>query len=180
MNVNPKTGELIMHEANPYVKMFQLGANELAVMDREFGPLQAAAGFTPEEWGLLTQKTCWTKAERMGIGSIISNMVSITLLVSGLPATSLPGSYVACCIAKIISPCNRLVAAANAPASFDAMSASGIGQESIEIQTTEKQMYALVELFSSQDYSALENFKIDELVQALVIVDQMKEEEQSA
>lgn len=154
---------------NTFQQLFLLGANELAIAGIEYGPDQQAAGFTQEEWLLLTSPECWTKSEQMKMPSIISNAISITLRTAGLPAVPLPGAYVAAVICKLVSPCNRLVAAASAPESFDAMSAVGLVAESMKVITTQEQMYALVIYFSSAQFGALENFAIDEVVAAAVI-----------
>lgn len=152
-----------------YQQLFLLGANELAVAGTDYGPLQQAAGFTQDEWLLLTAPQCWTKSEQMKVPSILSNCVSITLRTAGLPPVPLPGAYVAAVICKLIAPCNRLVAASSAPESFDVMSAVGLTGESVKIITTKEQMYALVVYFSSAEFGALESFALDAITQALVI-----------
>lgn len=158
---------------NTYQNLFLLGANVLASVARSaYGPVQQAAGFTSDEWNLLTSPDCWTKAEQMKIGSILANAVSITLRTAGLPPVPLPGAFVAAVICKLCAPCNRLVAAASAPESFDVMSAVGITSDSLKIITSKEQMYALVVYFSSAEYGALEQFNVDEVAAAQVILDQ--------
>lgn len=158
---------------NTFQQLFLTGANELATAGIDYGPDQQAAGFTLDEWTLLTQPECWTRAEQMKLESIISNAISITLRIAGLPAVPLPGAYCAAVICKLIAPCNRLLAAAACPESFDAMSASGIAQESVKVITTKEQMYALVIYFSSADFTALQGFRIDDEVAAAVIAEQL-------
>ncbi len=160
---------------NTYQQLFLLGANELASTPKEYGPEQQAAGFTKDEWDLLTDATCWTKSEQMKIGSILSSAVSITLRTAGLPPTPLPGAFVAAVICKLVAPCNRLVAATSAPESFDAMSAVGLTTESVKIITSKEQMYALVLYFSSAEFGALERYRIDPEVEAAVIQQQLEE-----
>lgn len=154
---------------NSYQQLFLLGANELASFPAEYGAYQQAAGFTKVEWDLLTSKMCWTKAEQMKIDKMIASAVSITLRVAGLPPVPMPGAYVAAVICKLCAPCNRLVAAASAPESFDVMSASGIAEASVINITTKQQMYALVVYFSSAVFGALEGFRLDEMVEESVI-----------
>lgn len=154
---------------NTFHQLFLLGANRLATMDLQYGPEQQEAGFTQEEWLLLTQEECWSKAQQMQMPTIISALVSITLRIGGLPAIPLPGAFVAACICKVVQPCNRLLAAASAPESFDAMSAAGLTAESQKIITSKEQMYALVVYFSSAEYGALESFPIDDIIAAAVI-----------
>lgn len=154
---------------NTYQQLFLVGANELATAPKAYGPEQQAAGFTQEEWELLTAEECWTKAEQMKISSILSSAVSITLRTAGLPPVPLPGAYVAACICKLVAPCNRLIAAASAPESFDAMSAVGIVGESLKVITSKEQMYALVVYFSSAEFGALEGFKVDEFTEETVV-----------
>lgn len=160
---------------NTFQQLFLLGANQLVAAGTAYGPDQQAAGFTQEEWETLTQEECWTKAQQMKIASIIGGAVSITLRVAGLPAVPLPGAFVAATICKLCAPCNRLVAASSAPESFDALSASGITGEPVEIITTKSQMYALVVYFSSAEFGALENVALNAAVQDLVIQQQASE-----
>lgn len=155
---------------NTFHQLFLLGANSLAVAPVDYGPEQQAAGFTKEEWDLLTATECWTKAEQMKVPSILSSAVSITLRTAGLPPVPLPGAYVAAVICKLVAPCNRLIAAASAPESFDIMSAVGLTGESQKIITSKEQMYALVVYFSSAEFAALGNFPVDPLVEAEVIL----------
>lgn len=160
---------------NTYHQLFLLGANQLAAAGKEYGPEQQAAGFTKDEWDLLCDPTCWTKSEQMKIGSILSSAISITLRTAGLPPTPLPGAFVAAVICKLVAPCNRLIAAASAPESFDVMSAVGITGESQKIITSREQMYALVVYFSSAEYGALESFRLDPEIEAGVIREQLEE-----
>lgn len=142
---------------NTFQQLFLLGANQLVAAGTEFAAEHQAAGFTQEEWDVLTSPICWTQPEQMKIQSIISNAISITLRTAGLPASPLPAPYLAATICKYVAPCNRLVAAASCPESFDAMSASGITSEPVEIITSKSQMLALVVYFSSAEFGALEN-----------------------
>lgn len=160
---------------NTYQQLFLLGANELATAGLEYGPEQQAAGFTAEEWNLLTDTTCWTKTQQMKIASILASAVSITLRTAGLPPAPLPGAYVAAVICKLVAPCNRLIAAASAPESFDALSAVGITEDVQKIITTKEQMYALVIYFSSAEFGALSSFKLNEELEAQVIQAQQEE-----
>ena len=157
---------------NTYQSLFLLGANQLASLDDVYGPEQQAAGFTNEEWNLLTDSKCWTKEQQLKMPSILSAAVSITLRTAGLPPAPLPGAFVAAVICKLVKPCNRLVAAASAPESFDALSAVGLTHETQVKTTTREQMYALVTYFSSAEFAALEQFSVDALIQQQVISEQ--------
>lgn len=154
---------------NTYMQLFLLGANELATHTADYGPEQQSAGFSNEEWNLLTSETCWSKSEQMKISSVLASAVSITLRTAGLPPTPLPGAYIAATICKLIAPCNRLVAAASAPESFDVLSATGFTEESRHVITSKEQMFALVIYFSSNEFGALESFAIDSLVEEDVL-----------
>lgn len=151
-----------------YNDLFLLGANELVAMTKVYGPDQIAAGFTEEEWSLLTQEDCWTISQQRKIKSVLASACSITLAIAGLPPAPLPGAYVAAVICKLCAPCNRLVAANQAPESFDARSALGLVGESIEVITSQAQMYALVVHFSSAEFAALSSFPVSEVVNAAV------------
>lgn len=154
---------------NTFHQLFLLGANKLASMDMTYGVDQQEAGFTQEEWTLITQNSCWSRTQQMQMPSILSAAVSITLRVAGLPPAPLPGAFVAAMICKLCAPCNRLVAAASAPESFDVLSAVGLTGESQKIITSREQMYALVVYFSSAEFGALESFRIDDIIAASVI-----------
>lgn len=158
---------------NTFHSLFLLGANTLAsVVKTPYGPVQQEAGFTSDEWDLLTSVECWSKPEQMKMPSILSSAVSITLRTAGLPPVPLPGAFVAAVICKLVAPCNRLVAAASAPESFDVLSAVGLRSESVKVITSREQMYALVTYFSSAEFGALESFAIDDAIAAQVIADQ--------
>lgn len=157
---------------NTFQQLFLLGANQLVASGTAYGPDQQAAGFTQEEWELLTQPECWTNAQQMKVPSIISAAVSITLRVAGLPPVPLPGAFVAATICKLVAPCNRLIAAASSPESFDALSASGITGEPVEIITTKSQMYALVVYFSSAQFGALDNVALSAAAEQIVLEQQ--------
>lgn len=154
---------------NTFQQLFLLGANQLVASGTAYGPDQQAAGFTQEEWELLTQPECWTKAQQMKVPSVLAAAVSITLRVAGLPAIPLPGAFVAATICKMCAPCNRIVAAASSPESFDVMSASGITGDPVEIITTKRQMYSLVTYFSSAEYGALENVVLEAAAEQVIL-----------
>lgn len=159
---------------NTFHQLFLLGANELAA-GNEYAAEQQAAGFTEEDWNLLTSDTCWTQNQRMKIPSVLSSAISITLRIAGLPPTALPGAFLAAVICKLVQPCNRLLAASVAPESFDVMSAAGIHGESQIINTTHQQMLALVVYFSSADFAALSRFKVEEMIEDAVMAAQLPE-----
>lgn len=150
---------------NTFMQLFMLGANELATFTADYGPEQQAAGFTLEEWDLVTQDECWTKSQQLKVSGVISAAVSIALRTAGLPPTPLPGAYVAATICKLIAPCNRLIAAASAPESFDVLSATGLLEESRIVITSKEQMFALVIYFSAHEFGALESFAVDTIAE---------------
>lgn len=159
---------------NTFHQLFLLGADELAAAPIEYGEMHQTAGFTKDDWDLLSQKECWTPAQVMNLPTLINTLVSITLKIGGLPAVPLPGAFVAASICKNIAPCNRLLAAASAPESFDAMSASGILGASVKTITSKEQMYALVIYMSSADYGALSSFRLNDEIEDAVIAEQLK------
>lgn len=156
-----------------YSQLFLRGANELASAPREYGPMQQQAGFNSEEWNLLVQDECWSRAQQRKMASIVSNAVSITLNIAGLPAVPLTGAYVASIICKLVAPCNRIVAASCAPESFDAMSATGIVCQSEVKPTTREQMVALVCYFTAMGTEALGHFPVDGITENQVIEEQI-------
>lgn len=158
---------------NTFMQLFMLGANELATHTAEYGPEQKSAGFTKEEWDLITQDECWSKSQQLKIESVISSAVSITLRTAGLPPTPLPGAYIAATICKLVAPCNRLIAAASAPESFDVLSATGLLEESRHVITSREQMFALVVYFSASEFGALESFAVDTIAEEQALASQL-------
>lgn len=152
-----------------YQQLFLNGANNLASFTQEYTEQVQAAGFSQEEWDLLTEKKCWTPQQRQQISGVIAAAVSITLTIAGLPATRMPGAFVAAIICKLVEPCNRPVAAMHAPASFDALSAVGLTREVEIIQTPPEQMMALVLHFSSREFQKLINVTVDEFIEEEVL-----------
>lgn len=144
-----------------FCETFLVGADELACMPAEYGVQQQAAGFTQEQWNLLTSKDLWTAAERDRIPSLLVTALSISLRVAGLPPSPVPGAYVAAVIAKLVAPCNRQVACHSAPESFDLMAAAGVTGTSQVVPTKREQLLGLVAVFSSGDFRSLAQFKID-------------------
>lgn len=159
--------------AKTYQQLFLNGANELASTDKAYGPVQQAAGFTREQWELLTDLTNWTLAQQRQIAGLLSEAVSICMRLAGLPPTPLPGAFVAAVIVKLVAPCNRLIGAVSAPASFDCMSALGLMQNVEIVTTTKEQMMALVVYFSAHDTDALTSVKVDAAAEEQAIKDQV-------
>lgn len=156
-----------------YQDLFAVGANRLAAMKTlEYGPDQQAAGFTREEWELLTDATCWTQAQYRQVASALANAVSMTLNIAGLAPTPLPGIFVAAVIVQLVAPCNVLLASRAAPASFDAISAVGIHQAVELVMTPQHQMDGLVTMFMAGDYSSLQGVRVDELVEKAALESQ--------
>ena len=150
---------------NSFQQLFLLGANQLAHLPVEYGPVHQTAGFKQQDWEILTQEEMWSKKQRMQIAAILAEAVSISMIEAGLTPTPLPGCNVAAIICKLVKPCNRMVAAEVAPMSYDAMSATGITAAPQEIMTETWQMKALVTYFSSAEFGALESFAIDKFAE---------------
>lgn len=160
--------------AKTYCELFATGCNELASTPKVYGSLHKNAGFNQDEWELLTQEECWTRNDARKMAAIISNAVSITLNIASLPAVALPGAYVAMVIRKLVAPCNRIIAAHNAPESYDAQSAVGIISQSEVVTTTKEQMIALVLLFTGFDID-LGHFPVDGITEENLIAEQASE-----
>jgi len=128
---------------------FRIGARQLAGPTRDYANLHAEHGLTKPEWDLLVQNDPWNVEQRRQAKSTLSECLQISLTLAGLPAMALPGQYVAACIVEIVSPVNRLVAAAKAPEAYDAVMASGLETEESEIRPiSPEQMISMVIAFS--------------------------------
>ena len=124
--------------------IFARGARTLVVAGREYGPIQSGAGFSKVNWDTLVQKEPWHPHQARGCTTLITEAVSISLTIAGLPATPLPGHFVAATIATLVSPANRVMAALKAPRTFDAQSASGLTGPVEILDTPPEQMISLV------------------------------------
>lgn len=144
--------------SHTFTEQFNAGAYQMADYSATYGTLQQSAGFSQEDWDLLTDPECWSLSQQRKVHSVLAEAVSISMRVAGLQPTNLPGAYVAAVICRLVAPCNRLVAASRAPRSFDAMTASGIAGPSEVVETTPEQMMGLVCLFS-EDFSGLDRFE---------------------
>ena len=137
------------------MKMMQVGALTLVRFGREHTDAHAAAGFSRQEWDLLTCDDMWTAEQQRQVRSILAEAVNVSLTLANLPSDRLPGQYVAAIIAQLVSPCNRLVAARKAPETYDAVAASGLVGPVEVIETTPEQMVALVMAYSSGEVADL-------------------------
>lgn len=108
---------------------FKRAAMSLAKEQMAYTEIHRSYGIAQAEWEMLTQKEPWTVEQRIGVRSIVSEVVQISLTIAGLPATALPAQYVAAVIATVVAPANRIVCATRAPEAFDAVAASGLTQE---------------------------------------------------
>ena len=131
------------------MRMMAIGAMQLVTLGKEHTAQHAAAGFSAEEWNLLTQETPWSQEQRRQVRSVLAEAVNVTLELAGLPSEPLPGQYVAAVIVKVVAPCNRLVAAYRAPETYDAVSASGLVGPTDIVEMTASQMVSLVTAYSS-------------------------------
>lgn len=146
-----------MQNARSFQELFNIGAARLATLGKVYDVPHQAAGFTIEEWDLLTDDSYWTQEQQRQVGGVLGNAVSISLRLAGLAPTPLAGPYVAAVICSLVALPNRLVAALSAPATFNAVSALGVNTESEILPTTPEQMQALVMLFSGAGLQSIEN-----------------------
>jgi hypothetical protein len=132
---------------------FKLGARKLALANAgEYGSEHRSHGISPEDWRLLTQAQYWTPEETRQIRSILANVVEVCVTLSGMPAISLPGQYVAAVIANVVAPANRMIACTKVPDTFDGIAASGV-MGTMEVKPMEiQQMMALVMVYSADFY----------------------------
>ncbi|MDE0684978.1 MAG: hypothetical protein OXI63_18810, partial [Candidatus Poribacteria bacterium] len=97
---------------------------------------------------LIRKDRLWNAAERQEVESILTSLLEVCNQRAGLPSMQLPAEYIACMIARVVSPCNRLVAATRAPRGYAGIKATGLTEEPV-IETVEPEvMVALVVAFS--------------------------------
>ena len=151
------------------LKAFALGARHLA---RAYTKDRASYGIREEDWDLITRDEFWSPDERRRVRSVLTELVQISLTVSGLPATRLPGQFAAALIVEVVHPSNVIVACHCAPDSYDAVNASGLSQE-VEITAMQpEQILSLAMAFLAGQY--------DEPAQTLLEVHQYPDNSQSS
>lgn len=127
--------------------MFARGAAVLAGPG-EWSKVHARHGLTQSEWELFTQEELWSVNERTRIRGIMHEVLNVAQTIAGLPAAPLAGHYAAACIVLLVAPCNRLVATACVPTTFDTEKASGL-QGPVEIvEMSREQLIGLVIAYS--------------------------------
>lgn len=130
-------------------KLMAVGAFQLGTLPVAYGDEHAALGFSRAEWSLITSEEGWLPAERRNVRSILSEAVNSSLERAGLASDPVPGQYVAMVICALVAPVNRLVAAARAPESYDAVVASGLFGPAELVDMPPWQMQSLVMAYSS-------------------------------
>ena len=127
---------------------FKIGAKILAKDQCAYTTLHKSHGIEPYDWEILTSRENWSPDQARSMRNVIASIVEVSMTIAGLPAIPLPGQYVAAVIAEVVAPCNRMVACARAPDTFDATDASGIvGTHEIK-PITPQQLMALVLAYS--------------------------------
>jgi hypothetical protein len=129
-------------------RAFRQGAEILAGTNYEYTSLHRGSGITPQDWELFTQAEFWTTEQSTKIRGILGQCVEACMTISGMPATPLPGQYVAAVIAILVSPPNRMVACTKAPETFDAYNASGLEVPFEIVEMKREQLMALVMAYS--------------------------------
>ena len=123
---------------------FKIGARRIAKEEKRYTDLHKSHGIDQAHWELLTQKEYWSVDQTRAVRSILANVAEVSMTIAGMPAIPLPGQYVAALIAEVVAPCNYILAAKQAPDTFDATDASGL-LGPMEVKTMEyPQMMALV------------------------------------
>jgi len=117
-------------------------------MGHSHNPVMAGYGISQQEWDLLTKNEAWNPEERRSVRSALSEVINCSLSMAGLPADALPSEYVAAVIAVVVSPVNRLVAAARTPETHLAVSAAGIKENEDIDPASPAQMRALVMMYT--------------------------------
>lgn len=155
-------------------EMFLRGCLELVAAD--FAELQTrgvAGRLSKSQWELATQREKWTESEAIASVSALQALLAQVMTASGLPPMQMPAAYVAGMICMLVAPCNRMVAATNAPRAFDVEAASGLHRE-IEIKETPREhMVAMVTFLTLDPHflAAMPGIADDQ-----VVVDQLRQD----
>lgn len=115
-----------------YFELFRQGAKVLATDGMKYEKIHGTWGLHSSDWELLTSEHPWNQEQRRAVKTILTDVLNISLTISGLPAMPLPSEYVAAVIATLVHPVNRIVAATRAPETYSAVDASGL-QGTIQI-----------------------------------------------
>ena len=127
---------------------FRMGAEHLVQGGFAYRELHREAGILEADWQLLTQKEHWTPDQARQVRAVLASIIEVCLTISGLPPVPLPAQYAAACIAIVVAPANRFLAAQKVPDTFDAVAARGL-QEEIEIRPVRSEtMFSLVMAYS--------------------------------
>jgi hypothetical protein len=133
---------------NELHKSFRLGAETLTRGGIKYTELHRSHGITAADWDLLTQDEPWTPEQVRQVRSILASIIEVCMTIAGLPPVPLPGQYAAACIAIIVSPSNRFLAAQKVPETFDAVAASGL-EGAVDIKPVRQEtMFSLVLAYS--------------------------------
>lgn len=158
-----------------YAQTFLMGARQLVTDSFEFSDDHQAAGFSRQQWNLLTSNKHWTRAERREVKNLLETACSISQEIAGIPPSTMPGEYVAAVICLFVHPCNRILASRRAPEAFDTLSASGLIGRPEEKPVLPSQMTALVLMFTAFGLDDLDRFPVDGQIERFVQEENMKE-----
>lgn len=133
---------------NDLHKSFRLGAETLVRGSAKFTEIHRSHGITQADWDLLTADAPWTPEQARQVRSVLASIIEVCMTIAGLPPVPLPGQYAAAVIAIVVAPANRFIAAQKVPATFDAVSASGL-EGKVEIREVRPEtMFGLVMAYS--------------------------------
>ena len=136
---------------DPALEMFDQGARIIESYDEKFGPKHISAGLTEYNWDLLRQDDIWNADQAADVRLVIIEAINASLTVAGIPAGPMPGHYVAAVIARLVQPCNWLVACHRVPETYNATGASGAALI-CEIRPMDvKQLMSLVLVYAARD-----------------------------
>ena len=97
---------------------------------------------------VLRKNTLWNADDRMRAEGALSELLNVCNHRAGLPQIELPAEFIACMIARIVSPVNRVVAAQKAPRGYKGILATGLHSEPLIEDVEPETMIALVIAFS--------------------------------
>ena len=73
-----------------FTQMFLEGAYRIADYSAEYGAAHQSAGFSREQWELLTDPLFWSVDQQRQVNSLLAEAVSIGMRISGLQPMNCP------------------------------------------------------------------------------------------
>ena len=78
--------------------------------DKWKSDVHGAVQISPQDWEILKSKSYWTPAQAREARTSIDKLINASLTLANVPPQPLSAEYIAAVMARVIAPCNWLVA----------------------------------------------------------------------